>query len=47
MSAESALDLCRLEGDHQWRVVVCGGDGTVSWVFSAIDKAQLKVGGDS
>eukprot|EP00118_Oscarella_pearsei_P008402 m.43061 g.43061 ORF g.43061 m.43061 type:complete len:544 (+) comp33405_c0_seq10:12-1643(+) len=42
VSPEDALDFCRLVGNFQCRVIVCGGDGTVGWVLAAIDKAKLQ-----
>jgi diacylglycerol kinase (ATP) len=43
MPPEGALEWCRLLPHVQWRVLVAGGDGTVGWVLSAIDKLKLKV----
>lgn len=39
---EGALEWCRLLPHVQWRILVAGGDGTVGWVLSAIDKLKLK-----
>jgi diacylglycerol kinase (ATP) len=40
-SPEEALQMCQLLPDACWRVVVCGGDGTIGWVLGAIDRAKL------
>ena len=40
---EVALQMCGLLPDVNWRVVVCGGDGTVGWVLGALDRAKLPV----
>ena len=42
-SPEEALQMCQLLPDACWRVVVCGGDGTIGWVLGAIDRAKLSV----
>ena len=41
ISPEAALDICRLTPKTQYLILVCGGDGTVGWVLSAIDKMKL------
>ncbi|KRY33029.1 putative diacylglycerol kinase K06A1.6 [Trichinella spiralis] len=34
-------DLCWLVNPRQLRILVCGGDGTVSWVFSSLDAMKI------
>ncbi|XP_064456131.1 diacylglycerol kinase epsilon-like isoform X2 [Ornithodoros turicata] len=39
---ESGLEWCHLIPNHLVRILVAGGDGTINWVLSAIDKLKLK-----
>ena len=43
MQPENALEWCHLLPDVVFRVLVCGGDGTVGWVLNAIENLKLKV----
>ena len=40
---ENGLEWCHLLPDITFRVLVCGGDGSVGWVLNAINHLQLKV----
>lgn len=39
---ENGLEWCHLLPDVTFRVLVCGGDGTIGWVLNAIDNLKLK-----
>ena len=43
MHPENALEWCHLLPDVLFRVLVCGGDGSVGWVLNAIENLKLKV----
>ncbi|KAL4240231.1 hypothetical protein ACF0H5_001025 [Mactra antiquata] len=42
MKPENALEWCHLLPDTVFRVLVCGGDGSVGWVLNAIENLKLK-----
>lgn len=42
LQPENALEWCHLLPDVVFRVIVCGGDGSVGWVLNAIEKLNLK-----
>ncbi|XP_076324259.1 diacylglycerol kinase eta-like isoform X3 [Tachypleus tridentatus] len=41
MNIGPRLGLCMFQSFHTFRVLVCGGDGSVSWVMTEIDKLNL------
>ena len=43
MSPENALSWCRLLPTVTFKLLVCGGDGTIGWVLGAIEKLRLEV----
>ena len=43
VSPENGLEWCHLLPDVSFRVLVCGGDGTIGWVLNAIESLALKV----
>ncbi|KAK7502394.1 hypothetical protein BaRGS_00006347, partial [Batillaria attramentaria] len=42
ISPENGLEWCHLLPDVTFRVLVCGGDGTIGWVLNAIENLGLK-----
>ncbi|XP_052790734.1 diacylglycerol kinase epsilon-like [Mya arenaria] len=42
MQPENALEWCHLLPDTVFRLIVCGGDGTVGWVLNAIENLKLQ-----
>ncbi|KAH3863132.1 diacylglycerol kinase epsilon-like [Dreissena polymorpha] len=42
MKPENALEWCHLLPDTVFRVIVCGGDGSIGWVLNAIENLKLK-----
>lgn len=43
ISPENALEWCNLLPDVRFYLLVCGGDGTIGWVLTAIERLQLQV----
>ncbi|XP_077515147.1 diacylglycerol kinase epsilon isoform X2 [Amblyomma americanum] len=39
---ESGLEWCHLIKDHTCRIVVAGGDGTINWIFTVMDRLKLE-----
>ncbi|KAH8009579.1 hypothetical protein HPB51_018272 [Rhipicephalus microplus] len=39
---ESALEWCHLIKGHTCRIIVAGGDGTINWIFTVIDRLKLQ-----
>jgi len=36
-----ALQMCSMLPGVTWRILVCGGDGTVGWVLAVLDELSL------
>lgn len=39
---ESALEWCHLIKGHTCRIIVAGGDGTINWIFTVMDRLKLE-----
>ncbi|BFZ18110.1 hypothetical protein BsWGS_21149 [Bradybaena similaris] len=42
ISPENALEWCNLLPDVTFQLLVCGGDGTIGWVLTAIERLRLQ-----
>eukprot|EP00794_Sanderia_malayensis_P008826 gene8826-9771_t len=42
ITPEVALQFCSLLPDVQFRILICGGDGTIGWVLNAIESLEIK-----
>ena len=43
ISPDVALQFCSLLPDVQFRILICGGDGTIGWVLNAIEALKTEV----
>ena len=43
INPEVALEFCNLLPEIRFRVLICGGDGTIGWVLNAIETLKLLV----
>ncbi|XP_067128427.1 diacylglycerol kinase epsilon isoform X2 [Centruroides vittatus] len=42
VSPENGLEWCHLISNHTCRILIAGGDGTISWVLNIIDKLKIE-----